>query len=133
MKLEARARSGRLVEGVEAPVRRGGVAVVDTSRLVESVLERLGDADAGDLAYTATYLLGRALGEVAGEAAARLDAHFVAVSGGAAVNTFLVRGVEDALAEQDLEVRLNARVPAGDGGIALGQAAFALALGLRGG
>ena len=130
MKLEARARGGRLVEGVEAPVRRGGVAVVDTSRLVESVLERLGDADAGDLAYTATYLLGRALGEVAGEAAARLDAHFVAVSGGAAVNTLLVRGVEDALAEEDLEVRLNARVPAGDGGIALGQAAFALALGL---
>jgi len=39
--------------------------------------------------------------------------------------------VEDALAEEDLEVRLNTRVPAGDGGMALGQAGFALTLGAR--
>ncbi len=131
MKLEAAARGGRPVEGVEAPVRRGSVAVVDTSRLVESVLGRLGDVEARDLAYSVTYSLGRALGEVAAWASRGLDAHFVAVSGGAAVNAILVRGLEDALAGEDLEVRLNTKVPAGDGGIALGQAGFALTLGAR--
>jgi len=65
MKLEAAARGGRPVEGVEAPVRRGSVAVVDTSRLAELVLGRLGDVGVRDLAYSVTYSLGRALGEVA--------------------------------------------------------------------
>lgn len=46
----------------------------------------------------------------------------VALSGGCFANVRLLEGAIAALSERGIDVRANARVPAGDGGIALGQA-----------
>lgn len=124
MKLEAAARGGRPVDGLEAPL--SGRGVVDTSRLLESLIERIDSFGVADLAFSTIRAIGLALGELAAKAASSLEANFVAVSGGAAVNSILIEGMEDALAQAGLELKLNSKVPPGDGGIALGQVAFAL-------
>ncbi len=121
MKLESVASEGRLLEGIEAPIKGN---LVDTSRLVESLMEV--DGDARDLAYTTLYLLGRSLGDIAVRHASSLDGDFILVSGGAAVNSILIKGIEDAAMEGGFRVRLNSKVPVGDGGIALGQVASQL-------
>jgi len=125
MRLEAAASKGRLIDGLEAPiVSKDGIKIVDTSRLVESMLEISGEIE--DLAYTSTYLLGFSLGKIAVESSSSHDIEFIAVSGGAAVNSILIRGIEDAVGTEGLDIRLNYKVPPGDGGIALGQVAYLL-------
>ncbi|HDM92109.1 MAG TPA: carbamoyltransferase HypF, partial [Candidatus Korarchaeota archaeon] len=126
MKLEAAARGGRSLDGLEAPLR--GRGVIDASRLVEALIERIDSFSVADLAFSAIHAIGLALGELAAKAASSLDANFVVVSGGAAVNSILIEGMEEALKQANLELRLNSKVPPGDGGIALGQVALALAL-----
>ena len=126
MKLEAAATGGRSLDGLEAPLR--GHGVIDTSRLVEALIERIDSFSVADLAFSAIHAIGLALGELAAKAASSLDANFVVVSGGAAVNSILIEGMEEALKRSGLELRLNSKVPPGDGGIALGQVALALAL-----
>ena len=126
MKLEAFGRRGKLVEGIEAPLRRSnGVLVVDTTSLLESVVNVLGEADPRDIAYTVMYRVGEALGRIAISALNRAtinDALYV--SGGAAVNDIIVAGIENTANTENVKVFLPRRVPAGDGGIALGQVAI---------
>ena len=122
MKLEAFAEGGSLVQELDVPVRGG---IVDTSELLEEILNN-GHRDGRDLAYTSIYLLGRALGEIALKALNEADSNLVVVSGGAAVNTVLIRGIEDALSGEGVRPILNSKVPPGDGGIALGQVAAKL-------
>ncbi len=122
MKLEAFAEKGSLVQDLDIPVEGG---VVDTSELLKRILYNE-DGSRRDLAYTSIYLLGKALGEVALRALNRTDSGMVMVSGGAAVNTLLIKGMEDALSREDVQLVLNSKVPPGDGGIALGQVATQL-------
>ncbi len=122
MKLEAFAEGGSLVQELDIPVRGG---VVDTSELLEQVIDNR-HRDGRDLAYTSIYLLARALGEIALKALDETDSNLVVVSGGAAVNAVLVRGIEDALSGEGVRPILNSKVPPGDGGIALGQVAAQL-------
>lgn len=75
-----------------------------------------------DLAYTAQYLASRRLGEIALEAGARK----VLVSGGAAVNTIIVKALRDLFGREN--VVLPRRLPPGDGGISAGQVYAALRL-----
>ena len=49
----------------------------------------------------------------------------ILISGGAAVNDFIVKAIIEKAKEEDVEVILNKQVPPGDGGLALGQAAIA--------
>lgn len=69
-----------------------------------------------NLAYAYQYALGRALGELADS----YDYDKVYVSGGAAVNSILIKGITDAL--RDKKIVLPKYSPPGDGGIAVGQA-----------
>ena len=68
-----------------------------------------------------------ALSAAAVRIAATHGATAVALSGGSFHNRLLLEGVVAALAASGLEVLTHAAVPAGDGGIALGQAAVAAA------
>ncbi len=122
MKLEAFAEKGSLIQDLDIPVEGG---VVDTSELLKQILYNE-DGSKRDLAYTSIYLLGRALGEVALRALNGVNSEFLMVSGGAAVNTLLIRGMEDALGREGVQLVLNSKVPPGDGGIALGQVAAQL-------
>jgi len=126
MKLEAFGRRGKLVDSIEAPLRHSnGMLVVDTSSLIESVVNVLGDFDPRDIAYTVMYRIGEALAKIAISALNRAtigDALYV--SGGAAVNDIIVAGIEDVARSEGVKVLLPRRVPAGDGGIALGQVAI---------
>ena len=118
MKLEAVASRGELLK-MDPPEIRGNV--VDTSGFIEKLMGIEGRKE--DIAFTTIYLIGYSLGELASRNLGRSPHDTVFVSGGAAVNSILVMGIEDALKEVKAKVRLNSMVPAGDGGIALGQAA----------
>ena len=123
IKLEEASYGGRLIDGVETKLMvHEGNYVVSTARLFETLLENL-DRDVKDLAYTSLYVLGYALGDMVKHYVKGLGVNTVLISGGAAVNTVIVRGVKEALGEVDIYVKLPKDIPPNDGGIALGQVA----------
>jgi hydrogenase maturation protein HypF len=84
-----------------------------------------------DVAVTVLKGFGRALASIALKAikGMRNTRQIVIATGGAAVNTHIVRGMREVLREEDLRVVLPRKLPAGDGGIALGQILIAGAQG----
>ncbi len=126
MRLEAAARGGGLVGGLRMEYEeRDGRLVVLTGEFIESLIELVGREPVRDLAYTAQYLAGKALAEAGLEAS---GARIVVVSGGAAVNDYIVKGIKEA-AQGRAKVLMPNGVPAGDGGISLGQVLVAGLLG----
>ncbi|RLE71242.1 MAG: carbamoyltransferase HypF [Thermoprotei archaeon] len=118
MKLEAAADCGSLIESLRIEVE--GSTVMTGEFLVELV-ECRNRHSVRDLAYTAQIRLGEALGLLINDEVG--DCHFkVVVSGGAAVNEHLVKGLTKVLKR---EVILPRGVPSGDGGIAVGQSVVA--------
>ncbi|ARM75288.1 carbamoyltransferase HypF [Acidianus manzaensis] len=73
------------------------------------------DKDGRDLAYTIQYKLGKALVKTA----LKLNPEKILVSGGASVNEIILKGIMEN--SEGVEVITPNKVPAGDGGIALGQ------------
>ncbi len=123
--LEARADYGKDLGYTPPLAHVDGRLVVDTRALLEWVLENL-DKRVEDLARTILAGLGRALGELAARYLERLEGP-IFVSGGAAVNTYIVQGIKQALAEHDATVVIPRKLPPGDGGIAVGQLVVAAA------
>ena len=123
MKLEAAARNGKLIDSIEAPVRYiNNKLIVDTSKLMELVLENI-DKPLNNVAFSIQYSLGYSLGQILAKAYKDYKASYAVISGGAAVNNYIVRGVREALKTHEIELKLPRKVPANDGGIALGQVA----------
>lgn len=117
MKLEAAARPGRQYLHAKI-VERDGRSVIRISNMFEDMLELLKDGvDRSVLAYNVQWALGNALAEVALKHADGV----VAVSGGAAVNTIIVKAIKLRCRKEGVEVICNRSVPPGDGGVALGQ------------
>mgnify|MGYP001770650127 CR=1 FL=1 len=114
IKLEAKARGGKLLD-FEFPIVNGEI---DTLRAFEWIMDNR-DKRAEDLAFTAQYALGKALVK----AALKASPEVIVVSGGAAVNEHILRGILEG--SEGVRVLTNSKVPSGDGGIALGQAYFA--------
>jgi hydrogenase maturation protein HypF len=117
IKLEAAARGGQLVEELKLEVEGG---VVLTSEVLPRLLELRGRYGVRDLAYTVQVRLGEALGLLVKEELGDLKLPAV-VSGGAAVNDYIVKGLRNLLRG----ALLPRGVPAGDGGLAVGQAVSA--------
>ncbi len=126
IKLEAAARNGKLIEEIRVPrlLNQDGFIIVQTTELVLSLL---GCIDSGyalrDLAYTALYRLGQALALTALRRirGRRNVSQVVALGGGAAVNSYIVRGMRSVLSSEEIQLLLPRKVPPNDGGIALGQ------------
>lgn len=123
IKLEAAARGGRVIDWVDNVITvYGGSYVILTTKILELLLENI-ERPINDLAFTSQYLLGRALGEVVVRAVYGTRVDDVVLGGGAAVNSIIVRGIDDALGEVGLKTHLPSRIPPNDGGIAVGQVA----------
>lgn len=111
--LEEYARGGRRLP-IHPEIKGRQIDVVEFFlRLAEA------RADPRDVAYTAQEALGEALGEAARMAAESRGVDAVVVSGGAAVNDFVVRGIR-----RRVKALLPKALPPGDGGIAVGQAYY---------
>ncbi len=123
MKLEAYANGG-VDLGYTPPVRGSRRKTIVVTKLVEWVLDSLKRRRLKDIALTIQKGLGRALAEVALEEA--LDCgRIVYASGGASVNTYIIRGAREILSESGIRLLLPKKLPPGDGGLAAGQCAIA--------
>ncbi|MCX8187518.1 MAG: Sua5/YciO/YrdC/YwlC family protein, partial [Nitrososphaeria archaeon] len=96
----------------------GGKKVISSGELVRFIVENINESRR-DLAYTAQYLLGACFGHIAGELAKEMGVKVLYVSGGAAVNHALLKGIEES---SNMKIHVNRIIPPGDGGIAVGQA-----------
>lgn len=96
---------------------------VKTGELVLQILNLLDTSSVRDLGYTAQYVLGWSIGEAVSSALLESNSRKVYVSGGAAVNTIIYKGLKDRLDEcgKRVELRIPRKIPPGDGGISLGQ------------
>ncbi len=132
IKLEARAFRAYFrkmkPELLELEIRGGDPYIIDPSKMFEYLLnidyrdEHKVEKAALDVLFSIGYAIGMLVKKVR-----KRNIRKVIVSGGAAVNEFIIRGIISALEGADLQVLLPRDVPANDGGIALGQAVIAAA------
>jgi len=98
--------------------------ILDTTDIVLQALSLLESGHPhGEIAYMVQHSLGYGLGLIARRASS--GHRYVALSGGAAVNEYIVEGISEALKGSGLNLLMARDVPPNDGGIALGQAAIA--------
>ncbi|MCX8198866.1 MAG: carbamoyltransferase HypF [Sulfolobales archaeon] len=122
--LESAARGGRVVEGINdlEIVKSEGGLVIKTTGIYLDLVNNIKERSIEDLAYTVQYILGRGLGEAAlASLKGRRLSNSIVISGGAAVNEIIVKGIRDVLVESGVDILLPKRIPPNDGGIALGQ------------
>jgi hydrogenase maturation protein HypF len=120
IRLEASSKRG--MDRLVPRIRKGEVDVFDTTSLFQQLLELYRPEDAGPLAYSVQHAVGKGLALIALSKSRRNDV-VLAVSGGAAVNTYLMEGIRETVRGR-LRVITNVKVSPGDGGIALGQCAL---------
>ncbi len=127
MKLEAVGLKSLNREPLEINFRlieQDGKLIIDSLEAFRQVLEYYLDGiDISRIAFSVQYSLGRAIGEVILRARRR-GIDDIILSGGAAVNEIIMRGIEDAISG-NLKLRVPSRVPVNDGGISAGQAIIA--------
>ncbi|AKG39230.1 MAG: carbamoyltransferase HypF [Infirmifilum sp.] len=106
-------------------LEHGGGEVYTKSFFYDYMLNgRFNNAATRDIAYTIQFEIGRSLAEIAHENGARE----IYVSGGAAVNSVILKGVKHVFGSD--RVFLPRKLPPGDGGISAGQVYFAKIRGL---
>lgn len=128
MKLESAAVSGRpetwdLEFGVE-----GECAVLRTTALLETILERRRSLGTADLAASVQYNLARGIASLAVDAASDAGIDTVALSGGVAYNAMIRETILSEIRTAGLQIRMNRDYPLGDGCISYGQCMWAGAL-----
>ncbi len=107
--------------------RREDFVYLATDRLVEyMVKQKLKGELSGKLAYVFHVMLARQIVEGVRQASVRTGITCCALSGGVFQNKLLLTLCEDGLVKAGFRVLVHKRVPANDGGIALGQAAAAM-------
>ena len=127
IRLEAEAFKGDYADPPEVKLyEENGVLRLDTWSYVEWLLDKL-DEPRPAIARTFLESLGENLGRLLVESTRGLGVGSeVAVSGGAAVNEFIVRGLERVLREEGLKLLLPSRVPPNDEGVSFGQVVYCL-------
>ena len=131
VELEAVARHWRTTHPRSAvpelpfPVRRhgtpGGPDVLDPAPLVRALATS--DEDPGARAYAFHLALANATADLAADLVGGARGSAVGLTGGVFVNRLLLDATATALSGHGLEVLVHQRVPANDGGLALGQVA----------
>jgi len=124
MKLEACGlKARRRSIDIEFPiVYNDGKYVIDTVEAFRQVYEYyIEGLDICEIAYAVQYNLGRAFGKIC-KILSNRSRNIVVMSGGAAVNEIIMKGVEDEISNTGLKLILPSKVPVNDGGISFGQA-----------
>ncbi|MCX8184417.1 MAG: carbamoyltransferase HypF [Sulfolobales archaeon] len=126
IRLEEAAYRGSLLpeaDFADELVHVGEVIEIDPIPLIERILKYASEGrPQRDIAYTAQYVIGRAIGRAILTAArGKRVSRLVPAGGGAIVNSIIVRGVKDELKSEEFVLVLPTRIPPNDGGIALGQ------------
>ena len=100
---------------------RDGVRFIDFKNAL-SLLPYLKSIGAKDYLYSLQLEIGRAFGRIA----AKLSRNGVIIlSGGAAVNRFILKGIKEEINAEGKRLIMPSQVPPGDGGISIGQAIYA--------
>lgn len=120
MRLEALADRGKDLDFIPK-LFRGDRIRIDVKNLLEWAIET--EAKVEDVAKTVLKGIGKALGLAALNAmrGKRLDYENVIVTGGAAVNSHILKGIKEVISVEGIKAVLPRKTPPGDGGIALGQ------------
>lgn len=120
--LEAKAFQGSRLLAIDCfkVVQDGDIMRLTYDEAVNMVIELRSRYPVEDLAKSFLYWLGFGIGELVQRAIKGLRVDYVVLSGGAAVNEFIYRGLVSALGDE-LKPLLPHRVPPNDGGLALGQ------------
>lgn len=126
MRLEALADFGKDL-GLTPEIKRNGRILISVKNIIEWAIEA--NARREDIARTVLQGIGRALGSTAleGLRKGKVDCEKVIVTGGAAVNSYIVKGIREILFPEGIKAVLPKKTPPGDGGIALGQILVAFA------
>jgi hydrogenase maturation protein HypF len=127
MKLEAFAAGGN-PRGVNLPVEivdKQGSWVLETTQMVKGVLDLMGETPRKDLAYGFQAALSEGLAEIAVRTAQSEGIRVVVFSGGVANNHMITEAIRRRVEADSLRFLRHRRVPAGDGGVSLGQAVVA--------
>ncbi|MDW8084534.1 MAG: carbamoyltransferase HypF, partial [Candidatus Caldarchaeum sp.] len=108
----------------EVEIQGSGPLYVNTSKLMLDAIQAVENkTKVAEVAYMVQHAVGYGLGLIAKKLEAKVNC--LVVSGGAAVNQYLLEGLSEAVEDTSLQIIVPSRVPANDGGIALGQAAIA--------
>jgi hydrogenase maturation protein HypF len=119
MKLESAAIGGKDALGLASVVCGD---VLDTTQMLVSVFENRGKVSKADLAYAVHSYLAKGLASLAAEKAVDRGVGVVGFTGGSAVNALLTKLMREVVEAEGLRFVVHEVVPAGDGGISLGQA-----------
>jgi hydrogenase maturation protein HypF len=119
MKLESVALGGK--DALElAPVLRGDV--LQTTNLLRAIYENQSNLSVADLAYSAHAYLAKGIATIAVQNAVAQGIKTVGFTGGAACNLLLAQQIRGVVEAAGLRFVVHELVPAGDGGVAFGQA-----------
>jgi len=127
IKLEAFAARGN-PDSVELPVEiedRGGMLVLNTSRMVRRVMELKGFYRREDLACAFQKALAKGLAEMAIKVARDNGLSLIGFTGGVANNEAMNKIIRRMVEGQGYRFLCHGQVPCGDGGLSLGQATIA--------
>lgn len=127
MKLESTAYYGE--DTVEIPVEiktDGGVDILDTSKILISVLEAKKSGErVQDIACSAQKAVAEGLAKLGIKAADKTGVNVIGGTGGVFYNEAISRTIKDAVTESGYEFIQHKNTCAGDGSVSLGQAAIA--------
>lgn len=122
MKLESSAMAGKDFLKLKPRIEGG---ILYTTDLLGAVFDGLGRVSAADLAYSAHAYLAAGLAQLAVEKANTKGAKNVGFTGGVACNQILATLLRQNVEDAGLRFVVHETVPAGDGGVAFGQAVVA--------
>jgi hydrogenase maturation protein HypF len=122
MKLESAALSGKNALNLDPVLHRDSL---DTTYLLSAIFQSIGRVNAADLAYSAHAYLAKGLASIAAEKALAEGIKNVGFTGGAACNQILAELMRKTVEAAGLHFVVHETVPAGDGGVSLGQAVVA--------
>ena len=125
IKLEAVADYAVRNDLIDMKIRlENSLYVLDYSKAIYMLLEEE-NHDPRIFARSILYSYGYLLGEIISKGAKGRKISGVVISGGAAVNTYINKGIREKLNEVGLRVYLPRHIPANDGGVSFGQVAAA--------